>query len=184
MSDNMVTIFYIHKHGRVKFLPLCMEVWSVYETAASGTTSHISATYLPCIQNSLAYNLSRLFSTDHVIPSWTKSSPSGECWPGTWRSSTYTFRAALGNTLMLSWTVHLRYVFPPISVLPQVLQKISHDKVRVILIASNWPKQFWFLDLLGMSTYPSIIICRFLDLLTQVNIKIKHPNLDPLHLMA
>lgn len=61
-----------------------------------------------------------------------------------------------GNALLLSWTNKLQYAFPPIPLISQVLRRICHDRARVILLAPNWLRQFWYLELLRMCICPPI----------------------------
>ena len=43
-----------------------------------------------------------------------------------------------------NWTEHYIYIFPPFSVIPQVLQKIEQEQAQVIMVAPLWPTQSWF----------------------------------------
>ena len=55
------------------------------------------------------------------------------------------------DAFTLNWTWFKPYIFPPFSVLGQVLRKIRDDKADVLLIAPVWPTKPWyntFLDLL------------------------------------
>ena len=49
------------------------------------------------------------------------------------------------DALSLDWnTLPLVYAFPPMPILPKVLQKMKASTCRMILIAPAWPAQSWF----------------------------------------
>jgi hypothetical protein len=48
------------------------------------------------------------------------------------------------NALSIDWTGMTAYAFPPIALLPLVVEKIVRDGCNVILIAPFWPKHLWF----------------------------------------
>ena len=64
-------------------------------------------------------------------------------------------------------TLPLAYAFPPMPILPKVLQKIRDSTVTVILIAPAWPTQSWFPDLLNLLIRRPVEIPVLEDLLTQ-----------------
>ena len=55
------------------------------------------------------------------------------------------------DAFTLNWNWFKPYLFPPFSILGQMLRKIRDDKAEVLLIAPVWPTKSWyntFLDLL------------------------------------
>lgn len=42
------------------------------------------------------------------------------------------------------WPQGLLYAFPPFSLLPNLLQRISQEEIEVILVAPYWPHMTWF----------------------------------------
>lgn len=54
------------------------------------------------------------------------------------------------NAFSMSWTDIYAYVFPPFSLIAQVLQKIRHEGAEVLLIVPLWTTQPWFSPLLEM----------------------------------
>ncbi|XP_043402597.1 uncharacterized protein LOC122465823 [Chelonia mydas] len=85
-----------------------------------------------------------------------------------------------GDALLLLWTGNLRYAFPPIPLLPQVLRKIHWNRTTVILITLFWPHQFWFTDLLRLSIHTPLCLQTLWDLLIQDQCwhpNLPHPNL-------
>ena len=60
-------------------------------------------------------------------------------------------RAMAVDALSISWNGIVAYAFPPIPLIPLVLNKIQREETSVILIAPLWPNRSWFpllLDLL------------------------------------
>ncbi|KAK3512222.1 hypothetical protein QTP70_001104 [Hemibagrus guttatus] len=52
------------------------------------------------------------------------------------------------DALVQTWPrLHL-YAFPPVALLPQVLARVHHDGVHLLLVAPRWPARVWFVDLL------------------------------------
>ena len=48
------------------------------------------------------------------------------------------------DAFTLDWGIQYNHVFPPFSLIPQVLQKVEEDQAEVILVAPHWPTQSWF----------------------------------------
>ena len=72
------------------------------------------------------------------------------------------------DALGVDWSsLPLAYGFPPMPILPKVLQKIRQSSVDIILVAPAWPTQSWFLDLLNLSMAAPIEIPVVPDLLSQ-----------------
>ena len=88
------------------------------------------------------------------------------------------------DTFHLKWTSGLLYAFPSIPLLPQVLKKIRTNRAQVILVALDWARRVWYPELLGMSISPLIRLPLRVDLLSQQQVRVLHPNLCTLHLHA
>ena len=82
------------------------------------------------------------------------------------------------DALTLTWTEHGFYAFPPFSLIPRCLQKISFDQAEGILIAPLWPTQPWFAKLLHMLTNCPLLLPRKKHLLTLIH---KPQAQHPLH---
>lgn len=54
------------------------------------------------------------------------------------------------DAFSISWTNETNYAFPPFSLLGRVLQKVTEDKARVVLLAPLWTTQPWFGQLLSL----------------------------------
>lgn len=51
------------------------------------------------------------------------------------------------NALRCRWPSGLLYAFPPILLLPCVVQKLLSKKADLLLVAPNWPQRLWYADL-------------------------------------
>ena len=72
------------------------------------------------------------------------------------------------DALSIDWSsLPLAYGFPPMPILPKVLQKIRQSSVDIILVAPAWPTQSWFPDLLNLSMAAPLKIPVVPDLLSQ-----------------
>ncbi len=62
-----------------------------------------------------------------------------------------THPAPLGLDAMVQTWPRLRlYNFPPIALLPGVLERVRRDGVRLLLVALFWPGRVWFSDLISL----------------------------------
>ncbi|XP_030008050.1 uncharacterized protein LOC115431636 [Sphaeramia orbicularis] len=48
------------------------------------------------------------------------------------------------DAMVHQWPQGLLYAFPPFSLLPNLLQRISQEEVQVVLVAPDWPHMTWF----------------------------------------
>ncbi|KAI2647902.1 Transposon Ty3-G Gag-Pol polyprotein [Labeo rohita] len=59
--------------------------------------------------------------------------------------------APLGLDAMVQTWPRLRlYAFPPIALLPGVLERVRRDRVSLLLVAPYWPGRVWFSDLISL----------------------------------
>ncbi|KAG8550432.1 hypothetical protein GDO81_025882 [Engystomops pustulosus] len=86
------------------------------------------------------------------------------------------------DAFSIRWDFSLSYAFPPLSVLPRVLKRISQDQARVIPIAPFWPSRAWFSILRELSVSDPWILPERHDLLSQG--PVFHPQIANLHLTA
>ena len=71
------------------------------------------------------------------------------------------------NALTQEWSGLLVYAFPPISLIPRVLLKLSQTTAcRMLLVAPSWPRQVWFSRLLGVLVAEPVRLPDRLDLLS------------------
>ena len=80
------------------------------------------------------------------------------------------------NAFTLSWACKVVYCFPPFCVIPRVLQKISKDKARgILMVVPDWPSQPWYSKLARMLTQLPILVSARENLLSMpANPAIKH----------
>jgi hypothetical protein len=76
------------------------------------------------------------------------------------------------------------YAYPPIPLIPKVLQKVREDKCRLILIAPQWPRRAWYLDLLALLWGVPRRLPHKPDLLIQQNGRLWHPEPELFKLVA
>lgn len=88
------------------------------------------------------------------------------------------------DAFSINWKNHNVYAFPPFSLIPRCLQKISQDKAWGILIAPVWPTQTWFPILLQHLSGQPWILQPQPDLLQHPTYKHPHPLHRKLHLMV
>lgn len=81
-----------------------------------------------------------------------------------------------GDALSSRWPKGRKYGFPPVKLMPLVLQKIREERCALILVAPKWPNQPWFPELVNMSRLPPWRIPPRRDLLSQARGTIWHPN--------
>jgi hypothetical protein len=88
------------------------------------------------------------------------------------------------DAMSISWKGMFVYAFPPFRFLSQVLQKVSRESCKIILIAPAWPNQAWFTDLLRLSFARPLLLPLRMNLLSQLKGRILHPSPENLHLHA
>ena len=69
------------------------------------------------------------------------------------------------DAFSLDWNRLKSYVFPPFGLIAKCLGKIRKDKAEVVMICPYWPSQFWFSDLLEMTSDTPRILLHHQDLL-------------------
>ncbi|XP_070591368.1 CUE domain-containing protein 1 isoform X2 [Erythrolamprus reginae] len=89
-------------------------------------------------------------------------------------------RAEGTNALWAPWPPGLLYAFPPVNLVPRVVEKILQEKAEVLLIAPYWPRRPWFADLVALSVSPPWRIPDRSVSLSQGNLH--HPDPQWLHL--
>jgi len=85
--------------------------------------------------------------------------------------------APLGLDAMVHpWPRSRLYAFPPIALLPGVLERVRRDGLSLLLIAPFWPARVWFADLVSLLDGSPLEIPIRRDLLSQANGSILHPR--------
>ena len=86
------------------------------------------------------------------------------------------------DAFTINWNGHKLYAFPPFSLLPRCLQKMSQDRAQGVLIAPLWPTQTWFPVLLQHLCEQPWILLPLPDLLQHPSRRGPHPLHRSLHL--
>lgn len=88
------------------------------------------------------------------------------------------------DAFSINWSNYEFYAFPPFSLIPKCLSKITQDKARGILIAPLWPTQTWFPTLLQHLYQQPWIYAPRMDLLRHPSHNKPHPLCRKLCLMV
>ena len=88
------------------------------------------------------------------------------------------------DALNISWEGLDAYVFCPVDLIPQMIQKLTTYRFRIIMIAPGWPRMSWFWDLVDLSTKLHLRPPLWVNLLTQPFSNRLHNNLAYLNLHA
>ena len=88
------------------------------------------------------------------------------------------------DAFTLNWENLKFFAFPPFSMIPKCVQKISQDKAKGILLVPVWPTQPWFPLVLQLLYRQPWIIGPSPQLLTHVHIREPHPLQKSLRLMV
>ena len=64
-----------------------------------------------------------------------------------WQPSQLAFAT---DALSISWESMEAYAFPPLTLIPKVLQHMKSFRCQLILTAPQWPRRSWYTDLLQM----------------------------------
>ena len=113
-----------------------------------------------------------LFATklNHKLSMYVSPVPDGRAWET--------------DALNISWEGLDAYVFCAVALIPQVIQKMTTYRCRIIMIAPGWPGMSWFWDLVDLSTRLPLRLPLWVDLLTQTFSNRLHNNLTYLNLHA
>ena len=70
------------------------------------------------------------------------------------------------DALSISWAGLYPYLFPPFTLIPACLDKISREEVSALMIAPVWPNQLWFPQLLRRLRGPPILLPHTQDIIS------------------
>ncbi len=186
-ADNMSVVSYLNHQGGLRSRPLCrlahqILLWS------KGKLSSLRAMYVPGDQNRGADILSRqgLRPGEWRLhpPRWWSRYARVEVDLFASRETThcplwFSLRhpAPLGLDAMVQTWPRLRlYAFPPIALLPGVLERVRKEGVSLLLVAPFWPAWVWFSDIMSLLAGQPWQIPLRRDLLSQAGGTIFHPR--------
>jgi len=165
-SDNSTVVAYINKQGGTRSPVLCANTLRILKWCQVRNIT-VRALHIAGVTNILADNLSRgrisspsewslapqvaltIFSRfyqpliDLFASSQNRQLP-------VYCSRVMDPRAYAVDALLMDWTGMAAYAFPPISLLPRVIEKIAQEDCNVILVAPFWPKHLWFRPLVDL----------------------------------
>ena len=165
-SDNTTVVAYINKQGGTQSHTLCAHALLLWNWCLEHQIG-IRAVHLPGLTIGLADLLSRRRVNHNE---WSLRQDVADrvfqalgCPQVDWFASRFNHKLQLYGSLyrdpkalfrdafQANWSGHLGYVFPPVKLIPRVLDKVRRDQATIILLAPLWPRRLWYPDLLGMT---------------------------------
>ena len=195
--DNMVSVSYLNNMGgrKPEFNNLCRIIWEW----CIQRNIYLSAKYLPGVQNIQADRLSRKLNDDlewklneqyfNIIKTRFHLDNAVDMFASrlNYQLEKYVSflpdpNAIAVDAFTMTWKSNIVYLFPPFSVIGQVLNKIEMEKAEAVLIAPIWPTQVWFGKLLHLICEQSYIIPRRIDTLIMPTNKLRRHPLRKMYL--
>lgn len=199
-GDNTTSLAYLRKQGGTKSENLSILAENILTWCHLNNIT-ISVEFVPGKLNVLADQLSRASSpipTEWSLhfsvlePVWRLwGRPHVDLFATRFNSKLPLFvspypdpQALAVNAFAMHWENLCVYAYPPISLLPKVLEKFRKERPSMILIAPYWPAQPWLADLQILAKEAPISLHVTNRLLTQGNGVWFHPNPNLLQLHA
>ncbi|XP_045212562.2 uncharacterized protein LOC123563664 [Mercenaria mercenaria] len=197
-TDNTTVVQWINRQGGTKSVALWNLTWKLWSLALKNKIC-LKASYIAGKKNVLADRLSRYsvkqteWSLDQTVVSkiftlW--GHPLIDLFATFENKKTPVFcswiphqQSFSGDALSIAWQNIFAYAFPPVHLVPRVLQHMKQYRCKLILIAPFWPRQHWFPQLLQMLiAFP--VQLQKTNLLSQSKGQIVHPEPKKLKLTA
>ena len=189
--DNSTVVQYINKQGGTKSIPLCLKTWKLWNLAIKHQIQ-LKAAHVAGKSNVLADILSRN-KIKHTEWSLEKTivqtifqqlgAPLIDLFASIHNRQTPIYctwfphpQAYTVDALSIPWQNLYGYAFPPICLIPNILQHMCQYQCQLILIAPHWPRRHWYPDLLKLLVDYPIKLPTVKNLLHQPLTKIVHPN--------
>ena len=187
-SDNSTVVRYINKQEGTHSPQLCMRTWKLWQLALDNQML-LKAAHIAGKKNILADRLSRF----KVEPTeWTLNKkivlklftiwevPHIDLFASHQTQIYYSWNpdhlADAIDALTIPWNNMFAYAYPPICLIPKILQHMTQYNCQLILIAPHWPRRHWFPYFLKfIADFPRKLPVRE-DLLHQPKSNILHPN--------
>lgn len=198
-SDNTTVVQYINKQGGTKSPHLCYKTWDLWKLAIKNNI-HLKAAHIAGRLNIVPDQLSRV----RIRPTeWTMNDAVLSQIFAIWDKPLIDLFASVQNhkmgifcswephpqalatdALTISWDRMFAYAFPPICLIPRVLEHMKQYQCKLILIAPQWPRRHWYPSLLQLCIAQPIRLPHRPDLLRQPKTVIFHPNPEVFSLNA
>lgn len=200
-SDNTTVVQYINKQGGTKSIQLCSQTWNLWNMVLTNKIV-IKAAHIAGVKNILADQLSRIkvkpteWSLNKAILNkifleW--GSPTIDLFASAQNRKCPVFcawdqdpTALTQDALSIGWDRMFAYAYPPLSLIPKVLQHMIDYQCEMILIAPFWPKQWWYPQLIQLLIAQPLLLPQWENLLEQGQgrLRIFHPNPEIFSLTA
>ena len=197
--DNDTVVSYINKEGGTKSPSLCIKTWNLLLWAQSKQIV-LRAEHIPGVQNIRADALSRSMASPlewRLCPQvvqeifYNLGSPVIDLFATAENRQTLVYcsrfhddQAYHVDSLSMNWEGIYAYAFPPICLVPLVLERVEKYDCSVILITPFWPRRSWFPRILDLLIDQPIRLPNRPDLLTQDQGQLHHHSPDKLQLVA
>lgn len=190
-SDNTTVVQYLNKQGGTRSPQLCLITWKIWNLAIENQM-FLKAAHIAGRKNILPDQLSRVI----IRPTeWTMNDTVlhqiFQIWGKPFIDLFSSFQnrkmelfctwdphpAALAvDALTISWNKMFGYAYPPICLIPKVLEHMKQFQCKIILIAPQWPRRHWYTQLLQLCIAQPIRLPCVPNLLRQPKTAIFHPK--------
>ena len=190
-SDNTTVVQYLNKQGGTRSTYLCMQTWKIWQVAIKANI-WLKAAHIAGRLNVLPDQLSRIrirptewtlnrVVVENIFHKW--GFPMIDLFASHLNKQAQIFctwiphpTALALDALTISWDRMFAYAFPPICLVPRVVQYMKQFQCTIILIAPVWPRRHWYPELLQLSVANPIVLPVVHNLLSQPQSQILHPN--------
>lgn len=198
-TDNVSVVQYVNNLGGTKSAALCALVTKLLDWCQQHNIQML-AEHLPGVSNVLADSLSRRIMAQ---TEWSlKQSVANQLFHRlgepqidlfataenkklpvfcSWRPDSQAYHV---DAMTMSWVGLQAYAFPPVALIPRVVEKASREVQTLILVAPRWSNRSWYPRLLELLVAPPIRLPLLPDLLTQQRGRLLHANPGLLSLVA
>ncbi|XP_071400930.1 LOW QUALITY PROTEIN: uncharacterized protein [Centroberyx affinis] len=198
-TNNSSTVYHVNHQGGTKSLR-CLKVAQRLLFWAFPHLASLRAVYVPGVLNRAADLLSRSgplpgewrLHPEVVVSLWIRfgraqanlfaSRETTHC--TIWFSLMHQSSPLGLDALSQEWPEGLLYAFPPLPLIPHVLNRITQGCYKVLLVAPRWPGRHWFPALLRLVHGRPWPLPLRADLLSQAGGQIWHPKPAVMQLWA
>ena len=198
-SNSTTVCQYVNRQGGTKSPPLCYRTWDLWNFSLENNM-HLKALHILGALNIFTDQLSlvRVRPTKwqmHKVVVQTLfqiwGTPLIDLFASKEHKQTPLFcswiphqDALAKDALSISWEGMFAYVYPPIGLIPKVLQHMEQFCCQIILIAPKWPRRHWYPDLLKFLIACPRKLPLWPDKLQQPKTMISNPNPEVFSLHA